>query len=216
MEVDVQCDRSGGALKIGEGKDWLEIGGSGMVHPRVLEMCGIDPARYQGFAFGFGIDRMAMLKYGIPDIRPVLRLRSQVAEALRLPAARHPDAGRRAQPMKLTLSWLKDHLATDADAKTIAEKLTSIGLEVESLEDKAASLASFSVARVVTAEQHPNADKLRLLDRRYGARNCASRVRRAERARWACRRVRAAGHVHSGQQFHARRSPRSEASNRAA
>src|SRR6188508_3279861 len=65
--------------------------------------------------------------------------------------------------MKLSLSWLKDHLATDADAKTIAEKLTSIGLEVESLEDKAASLAAFSVARVVTAEQHPNADKLRLL-----------------------------------------------------
>jgi len=70
MEVDVQCDRSGGTLKIGEGKDWLEIGRSGMVHPRVLEMCGIDPARYQGFAFGFGIDRLAMLKYGIPDIRP--------------------------------------------------------------------------------------------------------------------------------------------------
>jgi phenylalanyl-tRNA synthetase alpha chain len=70
MEVDVQCDRSGGALKIGEGKDWLEIGGSGMVHPRVLEMCGIDPTRHQGFAFGFGIDRLAMLKYGIPDIRP--------------------------------------------------------------------------------------------------------------------------------------------------
>jgi phenylalanyl-tRNA synthetase alpha chain len=70
MEVDVQCDRSGGTLKIGEGKDWLEIGGSGMVHPRVLEMCGIDPTRYQGFAFGLGLDRMAMLKYGIPDIRP--------------------------------------------------------------------------------------------------------------------------------------------------
>jgi phenylalanyl-tRNA synthetase alpha chain len=70
MEVDVQCDRSGGALKIGEGSDWLEIGGSGMVHPRVLELCGIDPTRYQGFAFGLGIDRLAMLKYGIPDIRP--------------------------------------------------------------------------------------------------------------------------------------------------
>ena len=65
--------------------------------------------------------------------------------------------------MKLTLSWLKDHLATEADAKAIAEKMTSIGLEVESLEDKSASLAAFSVARVVTAEQHPNADKLRLL-----------------------------------------------------
>jgi phenylalanyl-tRNA synthetase alpha chain len=70
MEVDVQCDRSGGQLRFGEGKDWLELGGSGMVHPRVLEMCGIDPMRYQGFAFGFGIDRLAMLKYGIPDIRP--------------------------------------------------------------------------------------------------------------------------------------------------
>jgi len=70
MEVDVQCDRSGGALRIGQGRDWLEIGGSGMVHPRVLEMCGIDPKRYQGFAFGLGIDRLAMLKYGVPDIRP--------------------------------------------------------------------------------------------------------------------------------------------------
>ena len=50
------------------GNDWLELGGSGMVHPRVLEMCGIDPERYQGFAFGFGLDRMAMLKYGAPDL----------------------------------------------------------------------------------------------------------------------------------------------------
>ena len=70
MEVDIQCDRSGGQIKFGEGKDWLEIAGSGMVHPRVLEMCGIDPKRYQGYAFGFGIDRLAMLKYGIPDLRP--------------------------------------------------------------------------------------------------------------------------------------------------
>src|SRR4051812_8425584 len=70
MEVDIQCDRSGGQIKFGEGKDWLEIAGSGMVHPRVLEMCGIDPGRYQGYAFGFGIDRLAMLKYGIPDLRP--------------------------------------------------------------------------------------------------------------------------------------------------
>ena len=70
MEVDIQCDRSGKQLKIGEGNDWLELGGSGMVHPHVLELCGIDPARYQGFAFGLGLDRMAMLKYGIPDIRP--------------------------------------------------------------------------------------------------------------------------------------------------
>jgi phenylalanyl-tRNA synthetase alpha chain len=70
IEVDIQCDRSGGQIRFGEGSDWLEIAGSGMVHPRVLEMCGIDPKRYQGYAFGMGIDRLAMLKYGIPDLRP--------------------------------------------------------------------------------------------------------------------------------------------------
>jgi phenylalanyl-tRNA synthetase alpha chain len=70
VEVDIQCDRSGGQIRFGEGKDWMEIAGAGMVHPRVLELCGIDPAKYQGFAFGFGIDRLAMLKYGIPDLRP--------------------------------------------------------------------------------------------------------------------------------------------------
>jgi phenylalanyl-tRNA synthetase alpha chain len=68
-EMDVRCDRSGGALKIGTGSDWLEILGCGMVHPNVLSSCGIDPTTHQGFAFGMGIDRLAMLKYGIPDLR---------------------------------------------------------------------------------------------------------------------------------------------------
>ncbi len=68
-EVDIGCDRSGGELKLGTGKDWLEILGCGMVHPKVLINCGIDPAKYQGFAFGMGIERIAMLKYGIPDLR---------------------------------------------------------------------------------------------------------------------------------------------------
>ncbi|NKB50570.1 MAG: phenylalanine--tRNA ligase subunit alpha [Alphaproteobacteria bacterium] len=73
MEVDIGCSRAGGELKIGnfgDGADnWLEIMGSGMVHPKVLEYGGIDPTKYQGFAFGMGIDRIAMLKYGIPDLR---------------------------------------------------------------------------------------------------------------------------------------------------
>ena len=69
-EVDIGCSREGGQLKIGHGKDWLEILGCGMVHPKVLQNCGIDPARYQGFAFGMGIERIAMLKYGMPDLRP--------------------------------------------------------------------------------------------------------------------------------------------------
>jgi phenylalanyl-tRNA synthetase alpha chain len=68
-EIDIGCSRKGGELKIGNHGDWLEIGGSGMVHPKVLENCGLDPNRWQGFAFGMGIERMAMLKYGIPDLR---------------------------------------------------------------------------------------------------------------------------------------------------
>ena len=68
-EMDVQCDRSGGELKIGQGSDWLEILGCGMVHPNVLRNCGLDPDEWQGFAFGFGVDRLAMLKYGMPDLR---------------------------------------------------------------------------------------------------------------------------------------------------
>ncbi|MAI00295.1 MAG: phenylalanine--tRNA ligase subunit alpha [SAR116 cluster bacterium] len=69
-EVDIGCSREGGGLKIGAGDDWLEILGSGMVNPRVLQHCGIDPDEYQGFAFGMGLERIAMLKYGIPDLRP--------------------------------------------------------------------------------------------------------------------------------------------------
>lgn len=68
-EVDIGCSRQGGELRIGAGGDWLEILGSGMVHPKVLANCGVDPAEYQGFAFGMGIERVAMLKYGIPDLR---------------------------------------------------------------------------------------------------------------------------------------------------
>jgi phenylalanyl-tRNA synthetase beta chain len=64
--------------------------------------------------------------------------------------------------VKFTLSWLKEHLDTDADAKTIAARLTAIGLEVESLTDPGAGLAGFVVGEVITAEKHPNADKLRL------------------------------------------------------
>jgi phenylalanyl-tRNA synthetase alpha chain len=68
-EVDIGCSREGGGLKIGAGGDWLEILGSGMVHPKVIANCGLDPDLYQGFAFGMGIERIAMLKYGIPDLR---------------------------------------------------------------------------------------------------------------------------------------------------
>jgi len=68
-EVDIQCSWQDGTVKVGEGDDWLEVLGSGMVHPKVLQAANVDPAEWQGFAFGMGIDRIAMLKYGIPDLR---------------------------------------------------------------------------------------------------------------------------------------------------
>ncbi|MBR9762882.1 MAG: phenylalanine--tRNA ligase subunit alpha [Rhodobacteraceae bacterium] len=68
-EVDIQCSWENGPVKVGEGDGWLEVLGSGMVHPKVLQAGGIDPNEWQGFAFGMGIDRIAMLKYGIPDLR---------------------------------------------------------------------------------------------------------------------------------------------------
>jgi phenylalanyl-tRNA synthetase alpha chain len=68
MEVDIGWNRKTG--DIGAGGDWLEILGSGMVHPNVLANCGIDPREWQGFAFGMGVERVTMLKYGMPDLRP--------------------------------------------------------------------------------------------------------------------------------------------------
>jgi len=69
MEVDIRCNRQGSEIRFGEGDDWMEILGCGMVHPNVLKNCGLDPDVYQGFAWGMGIDRLAMLKYGMPDLR---------------------------------------------------------------------------------------------------------------------------------------------------
>ncbi len=67
MEVDIAWSRHTG--EIGGGSDWLEVLGSGMVHPRVLANCGIDPRGFTGFAFGMGIERLTMLRHGIPDLR---------------------------------------------------------------------------------------------------------------------------------------------------
>lgn len=69
LEVDIRCRREGGDIRFGEGDDWLEILGCGMVHPNVLKNGGLDPDHVQGYAWGMGIDRLAMLKYGLPDLR---------------------------------------------------------------------------------------------------------------------------------------------------
>ncbi|WP_209425632.1 phenylalanine--tRNA ligase subunit alpha [Pararhodobacter sp. SW119] len=90
-EVDIQCSWIGGQLKVGEGDGWMEVLGSGMVHPHVLRSAGVDPDQWQGFAFGMGIDRMAMLKYGIPDLRAFFEsdlrwLRNYGFSALEMPS----------------------------------------------------------------------------------------------------------------------------------
>ena len=69
-EVDLTCANCHGAgCRMCKGTGWIEVLGAGMVNPHVLEMCGIDPGKYQGFAFGMGLERLAIIKYGIPDIR---------------------------------------------------------------------------------------------------------------------------------------------------
>jgi len=90
-EVDIGCTRTNGTFKIGSGSDWLEILGCGMVHPNVLKNCNLDPTEYQGFAFGVGIERITMLKYGISDLRTFFEsdlrwLRHYGFSALEIPA----------------------------------------------------------------------------------------------------------------------------------
>lgn len=68
-EVDIGCSRSATGIQIGAGSDWLEVLGCGMVHPQVFRNCGLDGDAVQGFAFGVGVERLAMLKFGIPDLR---------------------------------------------------------------------------------------------------------------------------------------------------
>ncbi len=68
-EVDIACRKQKDQLIIGQGDDWLEVLGCGMVHPNVLRNCNLNPEEWQGFAFGFGVERLAMLKYNIPDLR---------------------------------------------------------------------------------------------------------------------------------------------------
>ena len=88
--------RRGGDSQIGKPAEWLEILGCGMVHPNVLENCGLDPDKYQGFAFGMGLDRIAMLKYGMPDLRDFFSGDLRWLTPLRLRAARRAHARRRA------------------------------------------------------------------------------------------------------------------------
>lgn len=91
-EMDIGCSRKDGGLSIGAGDDWLEILGCGMMHPNVLRNCGLDPDEYQGFACGMGIDRLAMLKYGIPDLRTFFESDSRWLDHYGFDALKRPNS----------------------------------------------------------------------------------------------------------------------------
>ncbi|PQA87968.1 phenylalanine--tRNA ligase subunit alpha [Hyphococcus luteus] len=90
-EMDVQYERVGNEVRFGQGEKWMEILGCGMVHPNVLKNCGLDPDEYQGFAFGVGVDRLAMLKYGIPDLRDFFTADARWLEHYGFDAADQPS-----------------------------------------------------------------------------------------------------------------------------
>jgi hypothetical protein len=118
-EVDIECVFCHGAgCRVCKQTGWLEILGCGMIHPNVLAAAGIDSERWQGYAFGMGIERVAMLRYGVDDLAPVLRKRSAVPEAV---------------PVKITYSWLNEFTPLAVTPAELAQQLTLAGLEVESV-----------------------------------------------------------------------------------
>ena len=149
MEVDID------AAAIGKPGRWLEILGSGMVHPNVIANCGLDPESYQGFAFGMGLDRIAMLKYGIPGPARHVLGRHALAPALRLPASTCRRSPAVFRPDRRGLAHGSRHeihaLLAEGSSRHRARrstrcrrKLSIIGLEVEGVEEPAKALGPFA------------------------------------------------------------------------
>ena len=152
------------------GSGWLEILGSGMVHPAVFKAVGYDPERVTGFAFGCGLERIAMLRYDIPDIRHVPRERPALPGAILV---------------KYPLSWLREWVDVPDDADEIARRLTARGFPVDAITAHGPRLpVGVVVGHVLEVARHPDADKLSLLQgRRRHGHDPRRRLRRAERAR---------------------------------
>ncbi|GIS57256.1 MAG: hypothetical protein CM1200mP1_11940 [Candidatus Neomarinimicrobiota bacterium] len=135
-EVDIWNDKL---------NQWMEILGCGMVNPNVLENVGYDSEKYQGFAFGMGIERIAMIKYGIRDIRLFYQNDKRFLEAIL---------------MKVSLPWLKRFVNFKQSASELADLLTMLGFESEVVTDFSV-LKNIVVGEVESAKKHPNADKLK-------------------------------------------------------
>ena len=197
-EVDIRWDREDGTTS------WLEVLGCGMVHPNVLRACGIDPEKYTGFAFGMGVERFAMLRYGVERPAAVLRERSAVPETVCVKLTRRPgESGSRLQRckamdpafagmtieridihMKFSENWLRALVDIAADRDALVHRLTMSGLEVEGVEPLGAALDGVVVAEIVGVREASRTPTSCASARSTRAReHAADRLRRAERAR---------------------------------
>ena len=124
--------RLGAACRTCRGEGWIEWGGCGVVNPRVLTACGVDPERYTGFAFGMGIDRTLMFRHGVEDLRDALRGRRPLHHRLR--------NGDLKTPRCVPLSWIREYVDLPADVTTeeLAARLTALGLKLEAIEQPGA------------------------------------------------------------------------------
>jgi len=152
-EVDIGCAFRDGEILIGEGDDWLEIMGCGMVNPRVLENVNLDPDEYQGFAFGMGLDRIAMLKWGIPDLRDFFAadlrwLKHYGFAALDIPSLSTRNKGTNAKPPHQT----KKGGASHATPKEYGEKTDNRSREAEARATARPSQCEESQARAPAIE----------------------------------------------------------------
>ena len=127
---------------------WLEILGCGMVHPNVLENAGIDSEAYTGYAFGMGVERLAMLRYGVRDLRTFFEKRSAFSQAVRV------------VEMKIAESWLREWVNPGIDTDVLSRELTMLGHEVDDLRIEGEGLDGVVVGEVLAVEKHPNADRL--------------------------------------------------------
>ena len=130
-EIDATCFVCGGkGCRVCKDSGWIELSGAGMVHPGVLERCGIDTARYSGFAFGMGLDRLTTIKYDVDD----LRLLFENDEGFRAVLTGHyacvPNIFWRRR-MLIPVNWLKDYVDIDTDIESLAEAMTMSGTMVE-------------------------------------------------------------------------------------
>ncbi len=163
-EMDVSCFKCGGkGCRFCKGTGWIEILGCGMVHPHVFEMCGIDPDKYTGFAFGMGLERIALLKYEIDDMRLLYENDIRLLRQFFLRAASLNEERKRRieEIMNTALSWIKAYVPDlEVTAQEYTDAMTLTGTKVEGYERLDKNLEKIVVGQIEKIERHPDADKL--------------------------------------------------------